>query len=75
MPKCVSINFASLKIIYIGTKTPTAGIILVESIHKRIKSLYLFLINANDHDTGIANAIPRKVEPNEIVIEFKAYLK
>ena len=75
IPVKVSNNFISRKMMYIGTNTPTAGIIFVDKIHKRMKSLYLFFINARDQETGIDNKIAKKVDPNEIVIELTAYLK
>jgi len=75
IPVKVSNNFISRKMMYMGTNTPTAGIIFVDRIHKRINSLYLFFINARDQETGIDNEIPKRVDPNEIIMELNAYLK
>ena len=58
---------------YMGTNTPTAGIIFVDRIHKRMNSLYLFFINASDQETGIDNEIPVgiiAVLPDSILISL-----
>ena len=61
-----------MKIRYIGTSTPTAGIILVDSIHSSRSLVRLVGAKAMPQAEGIAMISPSSVEPPAMMIEFMA---
>ena len=70
-PVRVSRSPVSRKIRYIGTKTPTAGIILVDSIHINRSLVRLPGTKAIAQAAGMAITRARMVEPNDRITEFE----
>ena len=56
-----------------GTSAPTAGIILVESIHMRMSLVYLPLKKAMAYAAGAASISPTRVDSTLVMTEFLAY--
>jgi hypothetical protein len=71
-PKCVSRSPSQMNRRYIGTSTPTAGIILVDSIHSSRSLVRLVGANAMPHAAGMAISSASKVEPPAMMMEFIA---
>ena len=55
-----------------GTSAPTAGIILVESIHIKMSLVYLPLKKAMAYAAGAASSRPSSVESTLVMTEFFA---
>ena len=58
-----------------GTSAPTAGIILVESIHIKISLVCLLLKKAIEYAAGAASSKPSTVDNTLVMTEFLAYNK
>ncbi|MNL68969.1 hypothetical protein D3C87_1937710 [compost metagenome] len=63
------------KMMKIGRRTATEGIILVESIHIRMSLVRLVGANAMAQAEGMAMISARMVEPTERITEFMNGLK